>query len=121
MKSTRKQRGFLQIDMVAGIALLTIAIIPLGYSFAQERSALRRETSRAAIIELLDGEMEVLAAGAAKNLPDGAQDYPVTSPVLNGVPPGHFTLTKTGHNLELDWSPAEKCGIGTLTREAVLK
>ena len=121
MKTKQKQRGFLMIDAVAGLAILVIAIIPLGYSFAQERRSLHREYSRAVLVELLDGEMEILSDGAGKNLPDGPQDYPVTSSALDKVPPGHFKLTKSGQNLRLEWSADEKCGIGTVVRESVLK
>ena len=109
------------IDAVAGLAILVIAIIPLGYAFAQERRSLHREYSRAVLVELLDGEMEILSDGAGKNLPDGLQDYPVTSSALDKVPPGHFKLTKSGRNLRLEWSADEKCGIGVMVREAVLK
>ena len=121
MKPRPKQRGFLQIDMVAGIALLVIAIIPLGYAFAQQRQSLKREYARAVVVELVDGEMEILAAGAGKNLPDGPQDYPVASGALDRVPPGHFKLTKSGRDLRLEWSADEKCGLGVVARESVLK
>ena len=109
------------IDAVAGLAVLMIAIIPLGYSFARERRALHIEYNRAVLVELLDGEMEILSDGAGKNLPAGPQDYHVTSSALGRVPPGHFKLTKSGRDLRLEWSADEKCGIGTVVRESVLK
>ena len=37
MKSKRPQRGFLQIDLIVGLAILTLAIVPLGYAFSRER------------------------------------------------------------------------------------
>lgn len=120
--STRPfQRGFLQMDLVMGMAILVIAVIPLGYASMQERRALRNEYSRAVIVEALDGEMEILAAGAGKNLPDGAQNFPVTARALDRVPPGHFQLTKSDRNLRLEWSADEPCGLGTVVRETTLK
>ena len=94
---------------------------PLGYSFAREWQALRIEYFHSVINELVDGEMEILAAGAAKNLPDGSRIYPVQSRAAASVPPGHFQLTKTGSHLRLGWSADEKCGISPVVRETTLK
>jgi hypothetical protein len=113
--------GFLQIDLVVGLAILTIAIVPLGFAFARERQVLKMEYHRAVINELVDGEMEILAAGAAKNLPDGAQDISVDARAAGQLPPGHFQLTKAGRHLKLEWLPDEKHGISRVTREVTLK
>ncbi len=116
-----RRRGFLQIDLAVGLAILGIAILPLGYAFQRERQVLKIEYQRAVLNELVDGEMEILAAGAAKNLPDGAQNLAVKSKAAEKLPPGHFQLTKTGNHLRLAWSADEKCGVSPIAREAVLK
>ena len=123
MKSTSKnrQRGFLQIDLAVALAILGIAILPLGYSFQRERKALQIEYQRSVINELVDGEMEILAAGAAKNLPDGSQNLVVKSNAAEKLPLGHFQLTKTGTHLRLEWAADEKCGISPIAREVALK
>jgi len=59
----KHQRGFLMVDLIVGMAILTLAIMPLAYSFVQERQSLRAEYFRAIAVEIVDGEMEVLAAG----------------------------------------------------------
>jgi hypothetical protein len=118
--STRR-RGFLQIDLTAALVLLTLAIVPLGFAFTRERQVLKIEYQRAVINELVDGEMEILAAGAAKKFPDGAQNYSVRSRAAEQLPPGHFQLTKNGTHLKLEWLPGEKRGVSAVTREAVLK
>ena len=115
------QRAFLQIDLAIGLAILTLAITPLGFAFARERQVLRMEYHRAVINELVDGEMEILAAGAAKNLPDGAQPLVVPSRAAEKLPPGHFQLTKTGSQLRVEWLPDEKGGVSTVVREGTLK
>jgi hypothetical protein len=120
MKRTLGQRGFLMIDLIVGLAILTLAVVPLGYSFARERQALRNEYRRSVLTEIVDGEMEILAAGAAKNLPDGVQNYPVSARVLEKMPAGHFQLTKTGSRLRLEWLPDEKSGVSTIVRETKL-
>lgn len=118
--NARSQRGFLMVDLIVGLAVLTIAVVPLGYSFARERQALRAEYLHAVASEMVDGEMEILAAGAAKNLPDGAQTYVVQSRAAAVLPPGHFELTKTGNHLRLAWMPGEKTGVGAVVREITL-
>jgi len=117
----RHQRGILQLDLIAALAILTIAIMPLGFSFMRERQALRIEYFRGVLTELVDGEMEILAAGAAKSLPDGPQNLTVQSAALAKLPAGHFQLTKSGRHLQVTWSPDDKCGISTITRETTLK
>lgn len=117
----KRSQGFLQIDLVAGLAILTIAIMPLGYAFSRERQALRTEYHRSVINEIVDGEMEILVAGAAKKIPDGTQSLAVSSRALETLPAGRFQLTKTGDRLRVEWSPEEKCGLSTVAREATLK
>jgi hypothetical protein len=116
-----RSRGFLQVDLLVGLTILTLAVLPLGYSFARERQALRTEYRRSVIVELVDGEMEILAAGAANSLPDGAQNYPVSSRASAKLPVGHFQITKTGSRLRLAWLPDEKCGLSAVVRETTLK
>jgi len=113
--------GFLMVDLMVGVAILTIAVLPLGYSFARERQALRVEYYHSVINEIVDGEMEILAAGAAKNLPDGSQVYSVQSRAVASLPDGHFQLTKTGNQLRLEWQADEKCGLSPVARETTLK
>lgn len=109
------------MDLAAALAVLTIAIIPLGYSFAHERQALRAQYFHAVANEIVDGEMEILAAGAATNFPDGTQTFVVHSRAVAILPPGHFELTKAGDRLRLAWTPDEKSGIGSVVREMPLK
>ena len=63
-RKLRVRRGFLEVDLVVGLAILTLAVMPLGYSFAQERQALRAGYFRSVANEIVDGEMEIIAAGA---------------------------------------------------------
>jgi hypothetical protein len=121
ISAKRSERGILQLDLIAGLALLTIAIVPLGYSFARERQMLKIEYHRGVIVELVDGEMEILAAGAARNLPDGTQQLSVQSRAVEQLPASHFQLTKTGNHLRLEWRADEKCGISPVVRETMLK
>jgi hypothetical protein len=69
--------------------------------------------------------MEILVAGGWKDFPDGSQIYPVHSRAADGLPPGHFQLTKTGNHLRLEWvadfSTGRHHGLGALVREVDIK
>ena len=119
--SRRRVRGFLEVDLMVGLAILTIAVLPLGFGFVRERQMLRIEYTRAVANEIVDGEMEILAAGAAKNLPDGAQNYPVHAGAASQLPAGHFELTKNGNRLRLEWLPDKRRRGGPVVREITLK
>jgi hypothetical protein len=113
--------GFLEVDMMVGLAILTLAVVPLGYSFARERQVLKIEYFRSVANEIVDGEMEILSAGAGKNFPDGLQSYTVQSRAAASLPPGHFQLTKNGNHLRLEWTPDERRGVSAVVREVTIK
>jgi hypothetical protein len=114
------QRGFLEVDMMVALAILVLALFPLGYSFVRERQVLRLEYQRGVANEIVDGEMEILAAGAGKSLPDGSQIYSVHANAASQLPPGHFQLTKNGNHLRLEWAPDKKKHLGPVVRETTL-
>ncbi len=120
-KDSRSRRGFLMVDAVVAMAILSLAIVPLGFSFARERQVLKIEYFRSVANEIVDGEMEILAAGDWKNFPDGAQNYTVHSRAAANLPPGHFQLTKTGNHLRLEWTPDKRQGVGAVVREVTVK
>jgi hypothetical protein len=110
------------MDLAMGLIILGLAILPLAYSFARERHVLRIEYCQAIASEIVDGEMEILAAGAARDIPDGTRNYPIHSAAANQLPPGHFQLTKTGNHLRLEWVPDARHGIGAaVVRETTLQ
>ena len=119
-RTKNRCRGFLEVDLVVGLAILALAIIPFGFAFARERQALKNEYLRAAANEIVDGEMEILAAGAAMDFPDGVQNYSVHSRATTVLPPGSFRLTKSSKHLRLEWHGDAKSGVGTIVREVEL-
>jgi hypothetical protein len=106
---------------MVGLAILTLAVMPLGYAFVRERQVLKIEYCRSVANEIVDGEMEILAAGAAKNLPDGTQNFIVQANAASQLPPGHFQLIKNGNHLRLEWTPDKKRGVGAVVLETTLK
>ena len=91
LSANNRTRGFLEVDMMVGLAILALAILPLGYSFARERQVLKMEYFDSVANEIVDGEMEILAAGDWKNFPDGSQNYPVHANAVSRLPAGHFS------------------------------
>jgi hypothetical protein len=120
-RNIHRQHAYLELDMLMAMMILLVAIVPLGFSFARERAVLRAEYFRSVTDELVDGEMEILAAGDWKNYPDGVQVYPVHANAAAHLPAGHFELTKNGNHLRLVWMPDRKEGIGAVAREITVK
>lgn len=118
---TVRQRGFLEADMAVALVILALAILPLGFSFIQDREALHIDYTRAVANEIVDGEMEILAAGDWKNFPDGTQNYRVSLRAAANLPAGHFELTKSGKHLCLEWRPDKHSGIGPVIREVTVQ
>ena len=114
-------RGYLMVDALVALAILSLALVPIGFSFARERQVLKIEYFRSVANEIVDGEMEILAAGDWKNYPDGTQNYLVHARAAATLPPGHFQLTKTKNHLRLEWTSDEKQGVGAIVREVTIK
>ena len=116
-KFAKSRQGVLEIDLAMAMLILAVAIMPLAFSFAKEREALRVDYRRAVADEAVDGEMEILAAGDWKNFPDGQSVYTVHARAETNLPAGHFELTKNAHHLRLEWLPDKRQGIGVVARE----
>jgi len=109
------------VDLAVAMSLLAIAILPLAYSFMEEANAVRAEYQRGVAMEIVDGETEILAAGAWRNFSDGIQVYPVHAQATANLPPGKFQLTKNGNHLRLEWTPDKRRLIGPVVREVTVK
>ncbi|HTV40765.1 MAG TPA: hypothetical protein VMF08_09330 [Candidatus Sulfotelmatobacter sp.] len=119
-RNRRQEHGLLELDLVIALALLALAIIPLAFSFINERKALRADYCRAVANEIVDGEMEVLAAGAWTEFPDGTRVYMVHCRAATNLPAGQFELTKNGKHLRLEWTPNTRIGTGAVVREVTV-
>ena len=119
-KKKAARHAFLMIDLVVALAIFSIAIVPLGFSFVRERQVLKMDYGRSVANEIVDGEMEILAAGAGRDFPDGSHIYPVHSRAAASLPPGHFQLTKNGNHLRLEWMPDAQRGASTIIRETTM-
>ena len=122
LRTTRTaERGAIMTEAMVAMAILLLAVFPLAFSFQHERVLLKAAYYRAVAMEVVDGEMEILAAGAWRTLPEGLQTYPVRAESAVNLPPGKFQFTRTGRHLRLEWAALEKRGIGVVAREVTVK
>lgn len=120
IKQARLQKqsvGSLQVDLAVAMAILVLALIPLTTSIRQERQLCRALYHRAVAMSIVDGEAEILKAGAWKGYANGTQDYEVSAKSATTLPAGKFTLTKTPTAIRLLWKPDNRNYGGTVQRE----
>ena len=118
--SARRSRGFVTMELVAAIGILGAAMLPLAYSFLHEQKVCRAYYFRAVAMELIDGEMEVLAAGEWQSLPEGERVYAIRGESAKNLPAGKFTLTVAASRLRLQWRADKPGQGGTVSREVNL-
>ena len=117
-----RERGFLMVDLIVGMAILTLAIMPLAFSFVRERQLLRAEYFRARRRGNRGRRNGDSGRGRMAEFPGRrAGLYTVHAKAAASLPPGHFQLTKTGNHLRLEWKPDKRQGIGTVVREITVK
>jgi hypothetical protein len=112
-----RRRGWLMIELMVAMALFISVIIPLAYSIMSERRYARASYQRAVAMEIVDGELEVLAAGEWRSFSNGVQNYAVHARALTNLPPGQFRLTVQSELIRLEWHPALKQHGGPVVRE----
>jgi len=117
----RRGRGFVLIEAAVAIAILLLATIPLASWMMSDARSLHDAYSRAIAVELVDGEMETLVAGAWRNYSEGTNVCHPAGNAARNLPPGQFLIIRHGDQLQLRWTPSGKCGIGAVTREATVK
>ena len=117
----RGECGSLMTEIVIAMSILVIAVMPMAYSYLNEEKMVRRLYQKAVAMEIIDGEMEILAAGEWRSFKEGTQPYPIGTKAAKNLPPGAAKLTITGKHLRLEWRP-EKGKQGNVTiRETTIK
>lgn len=116
-----RQRAALMAELLVAMALLVIAVMPIGYSIRKEQVLARAYYERAVAMEIVDGEMEVLLAGEWREFPGGTTEYPVHADAAANLPDGKFLLTTGSGKVRLEWRPEQKQHGGPVIREAVVK
>lgn len=116
-----RRSGLLMTEIMIGLAILSLAIFPLAYSFAQETKYLRRCYERAIAMEIVDGEMEIIRAGGWRSFTNGVQSLKTTARSFTNLPPGELRLTLSEKHARLEWLPNESSHGSPVVREVTLK
>ena len=120
-QSVARQRGALMTELMVAMALLAGALLPLAYSLAKERQLARATYQRTVAMEIVDGEMEILAAGGWRSFTAGRQSYRVNAMSATNLPAGDFSLTIEPGKIRLEWQPTVKGHGGSVVREVAIK
>jgi hypothetical protein len=118
---SKNKGGSLMIELIVAMAILTACLLPLAYSIFSERRLARASYQRAIAMELVDGEMEILAAGEWRAFAPGKHPYSVRAAAATNLPPGEYLLTVDPGKLRLEWQPGVKRHGGAVVRELILK
>jgi hypothetical protein len=117
----RRESGALMTDLMVGLSIFALALLPLGVSFAKEMQLVRANYWRGVAMEIVDGEMEILAAGEWRAFANGQSPYAVHAAAATNLPPGQFQFSKTDRHLRLEWTPEQRTGIGAVVREVTVQ
>ena len=118
---SHRQQASLTVELLVAIALLVGALMPVAYSIASEKRLARAMYQRAIAMEIVDGELEVLAAGEGRSFKPGVQEYMVRTLAATNLPPGWFVLTLETGKVRLEWRPDVKRHGGPVLRESATK
>jgi hypothetical protein len=111
----------LMTELMVAIAILVVAVMPIGYSLVRDVQELHSNYQRAVVMEIVDGEIEILAAGEWRSLLEGTHLYPVHAAAAANLPEGEFQVTRTNNHLRLQWQANERQGLGIIAREVTVK
>lgn len=117
---SRGKAGFLMTELVVALSLVAVVLLPLSLSVMIERRLMQSERCRAVAMMIVDGEIEVLRAGAWRELAPGIQPYVPSAASAETLPKGDFSTSLTNGVLRLEWTPEQHHRGGAVAREVTL-
>jgi hypothetical protein len=115
------QVGALQTEAIVALGILVAVMLPLAFTFLQETRTCRAHYYKAVAMEIVDGEMEALAAGEWRAFRPGKQSYAVHAAASTNLPPGEFVLTLDDKQARLEWIPRMGGAGGIVAREVKVR
>lgn len=116
-RTPHSREGALLAEAVVALAILAGVMLPLAFVFLQETRLCRAAYFKGVAMEIVDGEMEILAAGEWRAFQPGRQSYPVHVAAATNLPPGEFQLTLDARRARLEWIPKHHGAGGAVVRE----
>ncbi len=95
--------AFLATEAVVAMGILTAVALPLAYGFLQAPRRIAADYQRTVLLELVDGEAEILAAGAGRVVSDGSHPWTLRGASITNLPPGKTTFVRAGAKGRLEW------------------
>ncbi|HEU0011012.1 MAG TPA: hypothetical protein VFT34_14435 [Verrucomicrobiae bacterium] len=117
----RARAGALLTEAVVALGILVAVMIPLAFTFQQETRTCRAHYYKAVAMEIVDGEVEALAAGEWRAFRPGKQSYAVRAAAATNLPPGDFLLTLDEARVRLEWIPRAGGAGGIVAREVKVR
>ncbi len=114
-------RGGLMVELLVAMSLLLAGLLPLAYSTLSQYRLARACYQRAVALEIVDGEIEVLAAGEWRAFPPGTHEYAAHAAAATNLPPGQMLLTIQPGTVRLEWQPAARQHGGPVMREVKVR
>lgn len=111
----------LMVELLVAIALLTGALLPIAFSIASEKRLARTIYERSVAMEIVDGELEILAAGEWKNIGNGTHLYKPKGLALSNLPKGEFIVRIDPSKIRLEWLSRTNASHGSVIREFLMK
>ena len=100
-----KRSAFLQLDVAIAITVLVLVFIPLSVSSSGDLDLARRHYFEAVVLQLIDGEMDVLLAGERRKYTPGEHRIKPVGESVQNLPEGEFVLSVQDQKLTLAWVP----------------
>lgn len=117
----RRRRGMTMLEVMVAVSILGIVITAFAGVHWSEQKFARECYYRAVAMQIVDGEMERLAAGEWKAYARGEHAYKVTAESAQALPPGRFRLTVGSASVRLEWMPAHVVAGSPVVREAAIR
>lgn len=120
LRSSRRRTGALTTDLVVALAILAMAVLPMGVHFGRETAAARENYRRAVAMELVDAEIEILRAGEWKRLHEGTQEWNLDGRAAGNLPGSRLLAHRHDRSVRLEWFSRTNARLPQVIRKAVI-
>ncbi|KAB2671559.1 MAG: hypothetical protein DVB31_04540 [Verrucomicrobia bacterium] len=109
------------MDALVALGLVVVLILPMGFGAVANQRLMRQTYQRAVVMELIDGELEVLASGDPQRAPVGVREIRMGGYAATNLPSGKFLLTRTDRTCRIEWVPTDTRHAVPFAREIAMK
>jgi hypothetical protein len=107
-ESGRRTAGAIHLETILALALTAAVLLPISGIVVTQRRMASDLARHLMMIELVDGEMELIASGDWVRFSEGTHSIPLPSPEGFVPPVGELTLERHGREFRLTWRPTNR-------------